>query len=51
VTDQRACAAATVKQSSYAVYDDASNNLNICSLLKFKFYLTDDLRINKINAV
>jgi hypothetical protein len=32
-------------------YNDAGNNLNIRSLLKFKFYLTDDLRINEINAV
>jgi hypothetical protein len=50
-TDQRACAASTAKQSCYAVYDDAGNNLNIHSLLKFKFYLTDDLMINEINAV
>jgi hypothetical protein len=28
-----------------------NNDLNIHNLLKFKFYLTDDLRINKINAV
>jgi hypothetical protein len=49
--DQRACATATAKQSCYPVYDDAGNNLNICSLLKFKFYLTDDLRIKEINAV
>jgi hypothetical protein len=51
VTNQRACAAATAKQSCYAVYGDAGNNLNICSLLKFKFYLTDDLMINEINAI
>jgi hypothetical protein len=50
-TYQRACAAATTKQSCYAVYDDAGNNLNIRSLLKFKFYLTNDLRINEINAL
>jgi hypothetical protein len=46
-----ACAVTTAKQSCYAIYYDAGNNLNICSLLKFKFYLTDDLRINEINAV
>jgi hypothetical protein len=51
MTDQRACAAATTKQSCYVVYDDACNNLNIRSLLKFKFYLIDDLMINEINAV
>jgi hypothetical protein len=51
MTDQRACAAATAKQSYYAVYDDACNNLNIRTLLTFKFYLTDDLKINEINAV
>jgi hypothetical protein len=51
VTDQRVCAADTAKQSCYAIYNDAGNNLNICSLLKFKFYLTDDLMINEINAV
>jgi hypothetical protein len=49
VTDQKACAAPNAKQSCYAVYDDAGNNLN--SLLKFKFSLTDDLKINEINAV
>jgi hypothetical protein len=49
--NQRACAAATAKQSCYAVYDDTGNNLNIHSLLKFKFYLTDDLMINEINVV
>jgi hypothetical protein len=39
VTDQRHCATATVKQSAnavrvsgYAVYDDATNNLNIRNL-------------------
>jgi hypothetical protein len=51
VTDQRACAVATAKQSCCTVYDDVGNNLNIHSLLKFKFYLTDDLMINEINAV
>jgi hypothetical protein len=51
VTNQRAYAAATAKQSCYTVYDDAGSNLNICSLLKFKFYLTDDLMINEINVV
>jgi hypothetical protein len=51
MTDQRACAAATAKKSCYAVYDDTGNNLNICSLLKFKFYLTDDSMTNEINAV
>jgi hypothetical protein len=51
VIDQRACAVATAKQSCHAVYDDVGNNLNIRSLLKFIFYLTDDLRINEINAV
>jgi uncharacterized membrane protein YfhO len=35
----------------YAVYDDVGNNLYIRSLLKLKFYLTDDLRINEINAI
>jgi hypothetical protein len=45
--DQRVCAAATTKQLCYAVYDNAGNNLNIRSLLKFKFYLTEDLMIKK----
>jgi hypothetical protein len=47
MTDQRVCAAATTKQLCYAVYDDAGNNLNFRSLLKFKFYLTEDLMIKK----
>jgi hypothetical protein len=51
VIDQRACAAPTAKQSCYVVYDDTGNNLNIRSLLKFKFYLIDDLMINEINIV
>jgi hypothetical protein len=39
------------KKLCYGIYDDACNNLNISSLLKFKFCLTDNLMINEINTV
>jgi hypothetical protein len=51
VTDQRAYAIAIAKKLCYGMYDDAGNNLNIYSLLKFKFCLIDDLMINEINAL
>jgi hypothetical protein len=51
VTDQRAYAIAIAKKLWYGMYDDAGNNLNIYSLLKFKFCLIDDLMINEINAL
>jgi hypothetical protein len=51
VTDQRAYSSTIVKKLCYGIYDDESNNLNIRSLLKFKFCLTDDLMINEINTV
>jgi hypothetical protein len=51
VTYQRAYAIAIAKKLCYGIYDDAGNNLSIHSLLKFKFFLIDDLMINEINAV
>jgi hypothetical protein len=51
VTDQRSYSTTIAKKLCYEIYDDAGNNLNISSLLKFKFCLTDNLTINEINIV
>jgi hypothetical protein len=50
-TDQRSYSTTIAKKLCYGIYDDVGNNLNISSLLKFKFCLTDHLMINEINTV
>jgi hypothetical protein len=49
-TDQRSYSMTIAKKLCYGIYDDAGN-LNISSLLKFNFSLTDNLIINEMNTV